>query len=107
MSDEISMLDRVRQSATHRLLFLPHAVRQMARPERMITRHDVRQVIATGQIIEDYPEDIRGHSCLMLGYDEIGRPVHIVCSPKIDFLAIITAYVPNPQEWESDFKRRR
>lgn len=31
----------------------------------------------TSEVIEDYPEDVRGHSCLMLGWVE-SRPVHAV-----------------------------
>lgn len=47
------------------MLFLPHSLRQMLRPARMINRLEVRQVIAHGDVIEDYPNDPRGHSCLM------------------------------------------
>lgn len=28
---------------------------------------EVRAVILEGEVIEDYPEDARGHSCLMIG----------------------------------------
>jgi hypothetical protein len=35
-----------------------------------------------------------------------GRPVHVVCSPKADYLAIITAYVPDSGQWSADFRRR-
>ena len=34
-------------------------------------------------------------------------PMHIVCSPKPEFLAIITAYTPAPNEWDSSFKVRK
>ena len=61
----------------------------------------------TGDLIEDYPEDPRGHSCLLLGRANDGRPIHVVCSPKPDYLAIITAYVPGESEWTSGFTQRR
>ena len=89
------------------LLFLPHAVRQMSRPERMVTKNEVRQVIDNGEIIEDYPEDARGHSCLIIGYGDNDRPIHIVASPKEDYLAIITVYLPNKQNWENNYKTRK
>ena len=73
----------------------------------MITGQDVRRVVLRGEIIEDYPEDVRGHSCLMLGIDAEGRAIHVVCSPKPEFLAIITAYTPEPTEWDSSFKVRK
>ena len=100
------VLDRVRRSAQQRVLFLPHAVRQMARPERMITPAEVREVIENGEVIEDYPSDARGHSCLMLGPDQNGRQLHVVCSPKDEYLTIITAYVPDPSKWSQDLRKR-
>ena len=75
-------LAEVRVAAARRLLFLPHAMRQMARPERMITTEEVERVVSEGELIEDYPEDIRSHSCLLLGLVEGGRPIHVVCVPK-------------------------
>lgn len=50
----------VRQAAGRRILFLPHAIRQMANPDRMISVNEVRYVIENGEIIEDYAEDERG-----------------------------------------------
>jgi hypothetical protein len=94
-------------SARKKMLFLPHAVRQMSKPDRMITSEDVRRVALRGEVIEDYPEDVRGHSWMRFGVDPAGRPVHVVCSPKPDFLAIITAYTPDPNEWDSSFKVRK
>ena len=47
-----SIVDRVRRAAGQRLLFLPRAIRQMARPERMITTSEVRSVFLEGAVIE-------------------------------------------------------
>lgn len=90
-----------------RILFLPHAVRQMSHAERMISPSDVRRAIRRGEVIEDYPGDTRGHSCLIMGEDLSGETIHIVCSPKLDYLAIITAYRPAEEEWSVDFRLRR
>lgn len=64
-------------------------------------------MVTMGEVVEDYPKDVRGHSCLLLGFGYESRPVHVVCSPKDDYLAIITAYLPEQAEWSPDFKRRR
>jgi len=101
------ILNLVRNAASKKVLFMPHAIRQMTRPDRMITTDEVRSVLERGELIEDYQEDPRGHSCLILGYGEQGRPIHVVCSPKEDFIAIITAYVPDLGEWSEDFRTRR
>lgn len=100
-------MDQVRKSAEKKILYLPHAVRQMSRPDRMISIADVRNVVTRGEVIEDYPEDTRGHSCLILGYGTDGMPIHVVCSPKGNYLAIITAYPPNLAEWESGYMKRK
>ena len=100
---EIAIL--INAAARKKLLFLPHAVRQMSRPDRMISVREVRRVVLRGEIIEDYPEDVRGHSCLMLG--EAGRKIHVVCAPRREYLAIITAYVPEIAEWDPEFRIRR
>jgi hypothetical protein len=94
-------------AARKRLLFLPHAVRQMSRPDRMISAQEVRRVVLRGAVIEDYPEDARGHSCLMSGTGDAGRKIHVVCSPRDEYLAIITAYVPEADEWDEEFRVRR
>lgn len=107
MSGQIDILNLVRQSSAKRILILPHAVRQMSHPDRMISVAEVRHVAENGELIEDYPEDVRGHSCLILGYGEGGRPIHVVCSPKAEYLAVITTYPPTEQEWEDNFRKRK
>lgn len=104
MSD---LIQQVRAAAARRILYLPHAISQMARPERMIAPSEVRDVIDTGELIEDYPEDARGRSCLILGRGAQSRGLHVVCSPKEEYLAVITAYLPDPQLWSADFRRRK
>ena len=101
------ILRRVRDAAEKRILYLPHAVSQMNSPERMISSREVRAVIFDGATLEEYPEDVRGHSCLMLGHGDAGRPIHVVCAPKPEYLAIITAYLPSPDQWEPDWQTRR
>jgi len=101
------ILERVRAASAKKRLYLPHALRQMARPDRMIGTHEVCAVVEHGDVIEDYPTDPRGHSCLMLGFGDSGRPIHVVCSPKEDYLAIITAYLPDAREWMDNFRVRR
>jgi hypothetical protein len=36
-----------------------------------------------------------------------GRAVHVVCAPKEEYLAIITAYIPSMDRWQDDFLTRR
>ena len=71
----------------------------------MINTWEVRNVVINGRNIEDYPENGRGHSCLMLGTGIDGRPIHVVCSPKSDYLSIITAYLPDRNDWNDNFTK--
>ena len=59
------------------------------------------------EVIEDYPDDKYGPSCLILGYTKDGRPLHIQCShPSRSLIKIITLYQPDPELW-IDFRVRR
>ena len=58
-------------------------------------------------VIEDYPNDKYGPSCLIVGYTAKGRPLHIQCSyPSRPVVKIITLYQPDPALW-INFRIRR
>jgi len=100
------MKKKIVSSAKNKILFLPHAIKQMSRPERMITVTEIKEAVFSGEIIEEYPEDQRGESCLIVHASK-NRAIHIVCAPKTEYLAVITAYLPAPDQWSQDFKIRR
>ena len=80
-----------------------HAIQRSI--EREITQEEVVEALLGGEIIEEYPEDKYGPSCLILGRTRTGRPLHIQCSlPPTVWL--ITLYEPHAEEW-TDFRRRR
>ena len=75
--------------------------------ERHISPDQIKDIILTGEVIEDYPKDKYGPSCLIYGVTKEGKIFHVQVS--MDLVWIITAYDPtlNPEEWEKDFKKRR
>jgi len=99
--------EQIIQVATRQIIYSAHAVDEMNAEDELITTAEVRHVVFSGKIIEDYPEDKRGHSCLIFATPEGHRPVHVVCAPKDEYLAIITAYIPSLEKWENDLKTRR
>lgn len=103
----IDFKTRIINAAGKRIIFTAHALDEMNDESQIITVAEVKSVIFKGEIIENYPEDKRGHSCLMLGFGEKKRPLHIVCAPKDEYLAIITAYAPDIKEWKNNFKTRK
>ncbi|MFQ5686051.1 MAG: DUF4258 domain-containing protein [Candidatus Scalindua sp.] len=98
---------RIREVLKRKVLYTLHALDEMNAEDELISKDEVREVILHGEIIEDYPEDKRGHSCLMLGFTQSERPLHLVCAPKEEYLAIITVYIPSLKYWEDNFRLRR
>jgi hypothetical protein len=86
------------------LQFTRHAVARMA--ERKISTADVRSIISEGNIIKEYPEDTPYPSKLLLGFSN-DKPIHVVLSELDEKYIIISAYQPDVNIWESDFKRRK
>jgi len=74
--------------------------------ERSISIDDICNAIDNGEIIEDYPEDYPFPSCLILGKSG-RRVIHLVASIDDGLIYLITAYVPDPMKWESDWKTRK
>lgn len=59
------------------------------------------------EVIEYYHDDKYGSSCLILGFTDAGRPLHVQCSyPERPLLKIITLYEPDSDLWV-DFRIRR
>lgn len=67
---------------------------------------DLENALINGELIEDYPNDPRGSSCLILGYSS-DRAIHIVCGfTSTGWLRIITVYLPKLPKW-LDARTRR
>jgi hypothetical protein len=93
-----------RKFQQNRFEFSKHAVDNMI--IRRITVKEVREVIGSGEVIEDYPQDKYGPSCLVLGFTSENRPLHVQCSyPTRLLVKVVTVYEPDPNEW-IDFKVR-
>ena len=72
--------------------------------QRDISSQEIVQTVLAGEIIEDYPEDKYGPSCLMLGTTEAGRVLHVQVSYNAK---VITVYEPSLEEWEEDLRTRK
>lgn len=75
---------------------------------RMISVQEIREAIQTCELIEDYPDDKYDPSCLLLGFTQSQRALHIQCSyPSRSLVKVITVYEPDPTEWIAWRARRR
>ena len=102
----MSLLQEIQQKVvSEQFEFSKHAVDQSI--VRRISVQEVREAVSAGEVIEDYPSDKYGPSCLIYGRTASGRPVHVQCSyPSRPLIKIITTYEPDPTRWQ-DFKTRR
>ena len=72
-----------------------------------LTIGDLEVVLKAAELLEDYPDDPRGHSCLVLGHAG-GQPVHVVCGmTRQHMLFIITVYRPRMPKWLDERTRNR
>lgn len=82
-----------------------HAAKRLE--QRGISIKDVITCIMNGEIIEHYPDDYPYPSCLVLGLSVAGKYLHVVIGSNMETIWIITAYYPNLQKWEKDYKTRK
>lgn len=75
--------------------------------QRNISYREIKEVIRDGEIIEEYPEDYPYPSCLILGMTIKSRFLHVVVGIGERKLWLITAYEPDPGQWEDGFKKRK
>jgi hypothetical protein len=100
------MIEEIRKKvAADEFEFSKHAVDQSI--IRRISVQELREAISNGDVIEDYPEDRYGPSCLIYGKTAVGRAIHVQCTyPSRPLVKVITLYEPDPERW-IDFKVRR
>ncbi|MDD6482165.1 MAG: DUF4258 domain-containing protein [Lachnospiraceae bacterium] len=75
--------------------------------ERNITIEDVIKCITSGEIIKQYQNDKPFPSCLILGVSIKNKYMHVVVSMNESYIHLITAYYPDAEQWEADFKTRK
>ena len=74
------MIEDIRHKvAAGRYEYSKHAVDQTIK-RRIAVQEVAEAIMSQSMIIEDYPNDKYGPSCLVLGFTEAGRPLHIQCS---------------------------
>lgn len=100
------MLEADNLMKSQKLVFRVHAIQRMF--QRQISEEEVRYIVESGEVIEQYPEDTPFPSKLMMGWSG-KKPLHVVVADNIieAELIIITVYEPTLDKWEPDFKRRK
>jgi len=87
------------------IVWRKHALERML--QRNITRNEVKKALLFGEIIEVYSDDKPFESALFLHVNS--KPLHVVASldKNTNVVYAITAYRPDNENFENDFKTRR
>ncbi len=111
-------LSGLQDAIRHDNLFVsPHALTEAIADQLAVDDIWASMLASTAEVIEDYPADPRGPSCLLLSFVG-GQPVHtVVAFPskryaarrKVQAIAfLVTVYRPDrrPHEWDADYRTR-
>lgn len=59
------------------------------------------------KILEEYPHDLRGRSCIVYGKSGLTH-IHVVCGKnKVGHLVLITVYTPSMPKWKTPVERNK
>ena len=88
------------------IIYRIHAIQRMF--ERGVSEESVRQILGSGEMIEDYSDDMHCPSGLISGRRGV-RPLHVVMAENTrdNELVVITVYEPDATQWKSNFKKRK
>ncbi len=86
--------------------FISHAIQRMF--ERDIRQPEVLNILSSGEIINQYPDDKPFPSYLVLGHGRLS-PIHVVIAidQESSLCIVVTVYIPSDKLWEADFRRRK
>lgn len=90
-------------AANNQYRYSRHADRERQNDALSLT--EVEQALRSGRVIEQYPDTGRGESCLLVGFTDVGKPIHAVCGILGEWLVIITVYIPTPPKFKNPYER--
>ena len=70
-----------------------------------LTIIEVEEALSTSRILEKYVNTGRGESCLVAGFTNTGKPIHVVCGERGNWLVVITVYIPSPPKFKTPYER--
>jgi hypothetical protein len=103
------LLERVTQAfAARRYRLTAHA--EQEREAEAISVNEILEAFGYHRVelIEEYPDDPRGSSALVLGFTAKGQALHgVVGLAEPDIVVVVTVYRPDRTKWENWRRRLR
>ncbi len=87
-----------------RYIMTTHAKQRMG--WRQVTDADMKHVVTTGQLIEDYPK-ARPFPKWLLMAEVGGEPLYVACAFDGSYAYIITVHRYDPKVWQDPWTRRK
>ncbi|MBI1787067.1 MAG: DUF4258 domain-containing protein [Acidobacteria bacterium] len=98
---EVSALRQAVQE--NRYIITKHAQQRMGL--RKVSHKDLKFIIATGDIIEEYPHDQPDPKALFMAFVK-GEPVYLSCAFDGSYAHIITVHRYDPTRWVDPWTRK-
>ncbi|RLF63299.1 MAG: DUF4258 domain-containing protein [Thermoplasmata archaeon] len=70
-----------------------------------LTIVEIEEALLSGMVIENYDDTGRGESCLVAGFTNQGKPIHVVAGRRGHDLVVVTAYIPTPPKFKNPYER--
>ena len=100
-------IDEIREALNRNRVRITDHADEEARNDGLTFDEIARSTLA-GEVIENYPDDHPYPSCLVLGRDLSGDPIHSVWAynETTEWAVLITVYRPDPKRW-TDWRKRK
>jgi hypothetical protein len=73
-----------------------------------LTVSQLEFALSNCEVLEQYQDNPRGRSCLVIGFTPEGTAVHVVCGKNPSgHLILITVYIPATPKWRDMYTRNR
>lgn len=87
----------------NRYLITTHAMRRMGL--RRVLHDDIKQVIASGDVIEEYPDNLSYPKILLMSHVR-EEPLYVSCAFDGSYAYIVTVHWYDPTRWIDPWTRR-
>ncbi len=87
-----------------RYVITTHAKQRMG--PRRVTDTDLKYVVATGDVIEEYPKAKPFPKCLLMA-EVGGEPLYVACAFDGRYTYIVTVHGYDPEVWTDPWTRKR